>query len=126
MPWTPSREPVHLMSWLTVGVWVAGLIARTVEDIQFLDAIFNDCPRTDQDVSLEGLRIGYPYNWWDDLGEEVCCGLVDAGQGREQCAPGSSLRSASSAALNSFWGNTDPASVHRCSGGSGGGRRAPR
>ena len=58
---------------LTLGVWVAGLIARTVEDVQFLDAIFNDCPRTDQAVSLEGMRIGYPYNWWDDLGEEVRC-----------------------------------------------------
>jgi hypothetical protein len=50
---------------------VAGLIARSVADIQFLDTIFNKCPRTDSNIDLRGYKIGYPREWWNDIGDEA-------------------------------------------------------
>lgn len=46
-------------------------MARSVEDIQFLDKVLSDCPNTEQNLDLEGLNIGYPREWWQDLGREV-------------------------------------------------------
>ena len=50
---------------------LTGLMARTVADIKLLDTVLNDCPRVDPQVQLEGIRLGYPTNWWKDIGEEV-------------------------------------------------------
>ena len=52
--------------------FIAGLMARSVADIQFLDSILSDCPKEAHNVSLSGLRIGYPREWWSDVGQEVC------------------------------------------------------
>ena len=49
----------------------AGLMARSVADIQFLDTIFSQCPRNDSEIDLQGYRIGYPREWWHDIGDEV-------------------------------------------------------
>lgn len=49
----------------------AGLMARSVEDVEFLDRTLNNCSRPRKDVQLEGLRVGYPREWWHDTGDEV-------------------------------------------------------
>jgi len=46
-------------------------MARSVADIQFLDTIFNRCPRKDTEIDLRGYKIGYPREWWHDIGDEV-------------------------------------------------------
>lgn len=50
---------------------MTGLIARSVADIRFLDTIFNQCPRKDTNIELNGYRIGYPREWFQDIGDEV-------------------------------------------------------
>ena len=47
-------------------------MARTVADIAFFNGIFSNCNTTLVNVSLAGYRIGYPTNWWSNLGTEVC------------------------------------------------------
>ena len=53
----------------------AGLMARSVDDVEFLDAILSDCPSKRPEISLKGLRVGYPREWWRDLGHEVSFNL---------------------------------------------------
>lgn len=48
-------------------------MARSVADVEFLDAIINDCHSKRKDVEMNGLRIGYPREWWADLSDEVQC-----------------------------------------------------
>ena len=50
---------------------LAGVMARSVADIALFNSIFSDCNTTAVNVSLAGYRIGYPTNWWADLGTEV-------------------------------------------------------
>lgn len=50
----------------------AGVMARTVADIALFNSIFSTCNTTLPNVSLAGYRIGYPTNWWANLGTEVC------------------------------------------------------
>ena len=47
------------------------MIARTVSDVALFNALFSDCQEAYPDVELKGLRVGYPTNFWADLGEEV-------------------------------------------------------
>lgn len=57
----------------------AGLIARTVADVKFLDTVFSNCPRVDAEIDLDGYRIGIAREWFLDLGDEVsmnACTLV--------------------------------------------------
>lgn len=49
----------------------AGVIARTVSDVAFFNALFSDCQEAYPEVGLKGLRVGYPTNFWADLGDEV-------------------------------------------------------
>ena len=50
----------------------AGVMARSVADIALFNSIFSTCNTTLPNVSLAGYRIGYPTNWWANLGTEVC------------------------------------------------------
>ncbi len=45
-------------------------------DVKLLNNIFSDCGKDYKHVSLGGLRIGYPKNFWEDLGEEVDSHLI--------------------------------------------------
>ena len=48
-----------------------GVSARTVSDVQLLDAVLSDCATPSADAaSLVGLRIGKPNTWWRDVGAE--------------------------------------------------------
>jgi Asp-tRNA(Asn)/Glu-tRNA(Gln) amidotransferase A subunit family amidase len=47
-----------------------GVSARTVADVQLLDAVLSDCPAPSPAASLRGLRIGKPSTWWTDVGTE--------------------------------------------------------
>jgi len=50
-----------------------GVSARTVADVQLLNAVLSDCqPSTTPPAkaSLKGLRIGKPNTWWRDVGVE--------------------------------------------------------
>ena len=49
----------------------AGVIARTVSDVALFNSLFSDCQEAYPDVELKGLRMGYPTNFWADLGDEV-------------------------------------------------------
>ncbi len=49
----------------------AGVNARSVADVKLFNDIFSDCPKAYQEVKVGGLRVGYPKNFWEDLGEEV-------------------------------------------------------
>ena len=40
-------------------------------DVRLFNDIFSDCPKAYREVLVEGLRMGYPRNFWEDLGEEV-------------------------------------------------------
>lgn len=51
--------------------YVAGVNARSIADVKLFNNIYSDCDKSYKEVKLEGLRIGYPKNFWDDLGEEV-------------------------------------------------------
>ena len=50
----------------------AGVMARSVKDIILMDQLVSVCNTTIPSVDLEGLRVGYPTNWWSKLAEEVC------------------------------------------------------
>ena len=52
----------------------AGVIARTVSDVALFNSLFSDCQDAYPDVELQGLRMGYPTNFWADLGDEVSTG----------------------------------------------------
>ena len=49
----------------------AGVIARTVSDVALFNVLFSDCQEAYPEVELKGLRVGYPTNFWADLGGEV-------------------------------------------------------
>ncbi len=49
----------------------AGVIARTVSDVMLFNSLFSDCNDAYPEVELKGMRIGYPKNFWADLGDEV-------------------------------------------------------
>jgi len=58
--------------------YTTGVIARTVGDVMLFNSLFSDCHDEHPDVELEGLRVGYPTNFWADLGEEVrSCQYLD-------------------------------------------------
>ena len=48
------------------------MVARTVTDVMLFNSIFSDCTEVYPEVELKGMRMGYPTNFWADLGEEVC------------------------------------------------------
>lgn len=52
-------------------VRMVGVNARSVADVKMFNDIFSDCAEDYKEVKLEGLRMGYPKNFWEDLGEEV-------------------------------------------------------
>ena len=49
-----------------------GVSARTVGDVQLLDAVLSDCPGAPPPgaATLRGMRIGKPSTWWTDVGAE--------------------------------------------------------
>ena len=51
----------------------AGIMARTVAGICFLDSILSSCNTTAENVELDGLRIGFAANWWTQIATEVRC-----------------------------------------------------
>lgn len=58
------------LSWLPPAC-AAGVIARTVSDVMLFNSLFSDCSEAYLEVELKGMRIGYPTNFWADLGDEV-------------------------------------------------------
>ena len=40
-------------------------------DIKLFNTLFSDCGSAYKPVAVSGLRVGYPQNFWEDLGEEV-------------------------------------------------------
>ncbi len=40
-------------------------------DIKLFNTLFSDCSSSYSSVAVKGLRVGYPRNFWEDLGEEV-------------------------------------------------------
>ena len=49
----------------------AGVMARTVEDVIMFDDIFSECKGSRQEIQLNGSRLGYPVNYWEDLDTKV-------------------------------------------------------
>jgi hypothetical protein len=58
------------LNWL-LHACTAGVIARTVSDVMLFNSLFSDCSEAYPEVELKGMRIGYPTNFWADLGDEV-------------------------------------------------------
>ena len=58
------------LSWL-LPACTPGVIARTVSDVMLFNSLFSDCSEAYPEVELKGMRIGYPTNFWADLGDEV-------------------------------------------------------
>lgn len=52
-------------------ICAAGVVARTVSDVMLFNSIFSDCSEAMPELELKGLRVGYPTNFWADLGDEV-------------------------------------------------------
>ncbi len=52
---------------------VPGVNARTVTDVKILNSIFteSDSAKDYKNVDVSKLRLGYPANFWKDIGEEV-------------------------------------------------------
>ena len=50
---------------------MAGVNARSVADVKLFNDIFTDCDKSYRSVELGKLRLGYPTNFWADLGLEV-------------------------------------------------------
>ncbi|CAL8466175.1 g5711 [Coccomyxa elongata] len=48
-----------------------GVMARTTADITMFNKIFSMCNTTEPNVTLSGMRIGYPTNWWTALSAET-------------------------------------------------------
>jgi hypothetical protein len=40
-------------------------------DIKLFNTLFSDCSSANRPVNVKGLRVGYPINFWEDVGEEV-------------------------------------------------------
>ena len=40
-------------------------------DVKLFNSIFSDCGSAYSPVTIKGLRVGYPKNFWVDVGEEV-------------------------------------------------------
>lgn len=40
-------------------------------DVKLFNDIFSDCDRSYKAVEPDGLRVGYPTNFWKDIGHEV-------------------------------------------------------
>ena len=47
------------------------------------NSIFSNCSEGYPELELKGMRMGYPTNFWADLGEEVCA-LRDPRTARER------------------------------------------
>lgn len=54
-------------------VFFAGVMARSMDDIIMYDELFSDCPRpgTESIQKLNGLRLGFPHQLWQDLDADV-------------------------------------------------------
>ena len=49
-----------------------GVNARSMADVMLFNSIFSECKTTAySSVVVEGLRMGYPRNFWEDTGAEV-------------------------------------------------------
>ena len=55
------------------GRWVlgAGVNARSMADVKLFNRLFSDCGAAYRPLAAQGLRVGYPRNFWEDLGWEV-------------------------------------------------------
>ncbi|EIE27340.1 amidase signature enzyme [Coccomyxa subellipsoidea C-169] len=62
---------------MTVTRDTVGVNSRSVSDVKLFNDIFSDCDKSYKAVKVEGLRIGYPKNFWEDIGEETT-GAFDA------------------------------------------------
>ena len=40
-------------------------------DVKLFNSIFSDCGSAYSPVTVEGLRVGFPQNYWEDVGEEA-------------------------------------------------------
>ena len=49
----------------------SGVNARTVTDVKLLNSLFSDGPKQYREVEVNKLRLGYPINFWRDIGQEV-------------------------------------------------------
>ena len=49
----------------------AGVNARSVADVKLFNDIFSECGRGYSTLAAEGLRVGFPRNFWEDIGEEA-------------------------------------------------------
>ena len=49
--------------------------ARTAADVKLFNSICSDCGSSYKPVQLTKLRVSVPANFWQGLGEEVCCPL---------------------------------------------------
>jgi hypothetical protein len=61
-------------------------------DIKLFNTLFSDCSSAYSSVTVKGLRVGYPRNFWEDVGEEVglpvlrsFCFFVSASKSRPCC-----------------------------------------
>ena len=49
----------------------AGVNARSVADVKLFNDIFSECGKGYSALAAEGLRVGIPKNFWEDIGEEA-------------------------------------------------------
>ena len=61
------------MSMLQIkhDVLMQGVNAHSVTDVKLLNSIFTDCAKDYSDIDVKKLRLGYPINFWKDIGDEV-------------------------------------------------------
>ena len=48
-----------------------GVNAHSVTDVKLLNSIFTDCAKDYSRIDAKTLRLGYPINFWKDIGAEV-------------------------------------------------------
>ena len=48
-----------------------GVNAHSVTDVKLLNSIFTDCTKDYSSINIKELRLGYPINFWKDIGDEV-------------------------------------------------------
>ena len=59
------------MQFIKYDVIMQGVNAHSVTDVKLLNSIFTDCAKDYKSIDAKELRLGYPINFWKDIGDEV-------------------------------------------------------
>ena len=59
------------LQFIKYDVILQGVNAHSVTDVKLLNSIFTDCAKDYKSINVKELRLGYPINFWKDIGDEV-------------------------------------------------------